>query len=419
VKNVLILMRKEFLQRTRGKGFWIGTLAFPVLVVGLSLLPALFMHLGAQKESRIAVIDLTGRLSQASGLGASERQDRFRLFPCDSAGLPDLKKALLQKVLENELEAVVVVPARAIADPVPIELYARNVSSFERNERVRARVSAAVTELRLLDQGFDPRTVLALTRTLPMRTFKVQKEGAEERSSGSEFLVIYLLVLSLYMTLVFYGTFVLRAVIEEKSSRAVEIVLSLVRPGQLMASKILGVGSVGLLQYLIWAVILVGFFVFGGNWLQAKLGPDFAWNTIPVGTIVAFVVFFVLGYLLYWTMWAALGAMVNNETEAQQLQYPVIMLLVVPFMAMFYVLNSPHSSLSVILSLIPFFAPILMFVRVAVDPPPFVQIAASVILLLGTLWVCIWAVGRIFRVGILMFGKRPTLPEVLRWLRYG
>ncbi|MDZ7372449.1 MAG: ABC transporter permease [candidate division KSB1 bacterium] len=419
MRPVLVLVRKELLQRIRGKGFWIGAILFPVLVVGMSVLPALFMRLSAGKEHRIAVVDLTGRLTEASSLLGAGGQYRFQIYRCDSTELPRLREDLLGQIRRNQLEGVVVVPAGAIGGPAtPMELYAKNISSFERNEAVRARISSGVIELRLLQKGLDPQTVLSLMHPLPLRTFKVQKAGAEERSGGVEFLVVYLMVLSLYMTIILYGTSVLRAVIEDKSSRAVEIILSLVRPGQLMAGKILGVGSAGLLQYFLWVVILLAVFVLGGDWMQAKLGQEFR-VTVSPGTIAAFVVFFVLGYLLYSTLWAALGAMVNNEAEAQSLQYPLVMLLVVPFMAMFHTINAPHSTVSVVLSLIPFFAPILMFVRIAIDPPSLVQIASSIVLMILALWASIWVVGRIFRVGILMIGKRATLPEVVRWLRYG
>jgi len=421
VRKVLVLVRKEFLQRVRGKGFWIGTLALPIVVVGLSFLPGLFMHLSQAKEQRVALVDLTGRLREASVLQRKGDRYRFHIVEVDSASLATVRGKLLDGVREEEYDAVVVVPAAAAIETSGsfIELYAKSVSGFEKNEAIRSRVSEAIVEIRLIDRGLEPQLVQELTRELRLRTFKVSKRGAQARSGGAEFLLIYLLVFSLYMTMIFYGTFVMRAVIEEKSSRAVEIILSLVRPGQLMAGKILGVGSVGLLQYVIWILTLVVAFMFGAGWVQGQLGPGMEFPSLSPLVIFSFLLFFILGYLLYSTLWAALGAMVSSESEAQQLQFPLVMLLVVPFLAMFYVINAPHTTLSVVLSLIPFFAPILMFVRIAVDPPSLAQILVSIGLLLATLWISVWAVGRIFRVGILMVGKRATLPEVMRWLRYG
>ncbi len=420
MRKVLVLVHKEFLQRVRGKGFWIGTLALPIIVVGLSFLPGLFIHLSQAKEQCVALVDLTGRLREASVLQRKGDRYQFHIVEVDSANLATVREKLLDGVREEEYDAVVVVPAAAIETGRSfVELYAKSVSGFERNEAIRSRVSEAIVEIRLIDRGLEPQLVQELTRELRLRTFKVSKRGAQARSGGAEFLLIYLLVFSLYMTMIFYGTFVMRAVIEEKSSRAVEIILSLVRPGQLMAGKILGVGSVGLLQYVIWILTLVVAFMFGAGWVQGQLGPGMEFPSLSPLVIFSFLLFFILGYLLYSTLWAALGAMVSSESEAQQLQFPLVMLLVVPFLAMFYVINAPHTTLSVVLSLIPFFAPILMFVRIAVDPPSLVQVLASIGLLLATLWISVWAVGRIFRVGILMVGKRATLPEVMRWLRYG
>lgn len=420
MSKTLALIRKEFLQRVRGKGFWIGTLALPVLLVGLSFVPALLMHVSAGKRNNVVVVDLTRRLGQVLQADASDSKLKIQVVTADSAQLPVLKNRFSKRISRGEIEAVLFVPANATKPGnVSLELYAKNVSNFELNRALRTRVSEAVVEVRLVDSGFDPMLVRQLTRGLDLKTFKVGKAGVQQRSAGAEFMIVYLLVFSLYMTLIFYGTFVMRGVIEEKSSRAVETILSMVRPAQLMAGKILGIGAVGLVQYFLWLIMIVVFLTLGQQWLGSAIGVEGFVGSIPLGTLVAFVVFFVLGYLLFSTLWAALGSIVNSESEAQQLQFPLVMLLVIPFMAMFYVINAPNTTVSVALSLFPFFAPILMFLRIAVDPPAFWQIALSVALLALTIWVAILVVGRIFRVGILMTGKRPTLPEILRWLRHG
>ncbi|NOZ55357.1 MAG: ABC transporter permease [Calditrichaeota bacterium] len=419
MRKTLALIRKEFLQRVRGKGFWIGTLALPVFFVGLSFVPAFFMHLSAGKESKVVVVDLTRRLEQVLQANATDTRLKMEVIPADSAQLPTLKEQLSRRISRGEIDAALFVPASATKPgTVSLELYAKNVSNFELNNALKTRVSEAVVEIRLLDSGFDPMLVRQLTRGLELKTFKVGKTGVQQRSAGAEFMIVYLLVFSLYMTLIFYGTFVMRGVIEEKSSRAVETILSMVRPSQLMAGKILGIGAVGLVQYFLWLVMIILFLVLGQHWLQSVAGVGGSVGSIPAGTLAAFVVFFVLGYLLFSTLWAALGSIVNSESEAQQLQFPLVMLLVIPFMAMFYVINAPNTTVSVVLSLVPFFAPILMFLRIAVDPPALWQVALSVVLLVLTIWGAIWVVGRIFRVGILMTGKRPTLPEILRWLRH-
>ena len=419
MKKTVALVRKEFLQRVRSKGFWIGTLALPVLFVGFSFLPGLFMNLSAGKARKVVVVDLTRRLEPVLSRDTADARLKLEVVPADSGRLSSLRTELAERIKKGEIDAALLVPADAIrSGKSRVELYAKNVSNFELNRTLQSRVSEAVVEVRLLESGLDPLLVRQLTRELKLKTFKVGKSGIEQRSAGAEFMIVYLLVFSLYMTLIFYGTFVMRGVIEEKSSRAVETILSMVRPSQLMAGKILGIGAVGLVQYFLWLGMIFGALVIGKQWLQSVAGVGGSVGGVAAGTLAAFVVFFVLGYLLYSTLWAALGSVVNSESEAQQLQFPLVMLLVVPFMAMFYVINAPNTTLSVALSLFPFFTPILMFLRIAVDPPAFWQVALSVVLLGLTVWGAILVVGRIFRVGILMTGKRPTLPEVMRWLRH-
>jgi ABC-2 type transport system permease protein len=145
---------------------------------------------------------------------------------------------------------------------------------------------------------------------------------------------------------------------------------------------------------------------------------NFAMPSLAPETLVFFIVFFVLGYFLYAAMYAGLGAVVNSDQEAQQLVFPLVMLVIIPFLCTFYIIGSPNSQLSVILSLIPFFAPITMFARIAVQTPPAWQIALCLVLMVATIFGTIWVVGRIYRVGVLMYGKRPNLPEVIKWIRY-
>ena len=223
------------------------------------------------------------------------------------------------------------------------------------------------------------------------------------------------------MTVIFYGQIILRGVIEEKSSRVVEIVLSSLRPFQLMAGKILGIAAVGFTQYAIWALFGIAATKYSGK-VVSRFFPaatDFPIPTIPAYIFVYFIIFFVLGYFLYGTLYAGIGSMVNNEKEAQQLVMPVTMFLVVPIMLMMFVIKSPDSSVSVILSLIPFFAPILMLLRISVLLPPFSQIAASIVLLILTTILMIWISAKIYRVGILMYGKRPSFSQIIKWMRYG
>ena len=206
----------------------------------------------------------------------------------------------------------------------------------------------------------------------------------------------------------------MRSVLEEKTSRVMEVVLSSATAGELMAGKILGVGAVGLTQIAVWVLIGLGATTPGLLAARNQLSDI---NLSPAA-LPAFAVFFVLGFLLYSALYAALGAMVNSEQEAQQWQFVVVMPIIIPVMLMTYVIRQPNAPLSVWMSLVPFFAPILMYVRVVVQPPPLWQIGVCIALMVLTVWGAVALCSRIYRVGILMYGKRPTLPEIVKWVRY-
>ncbi len=183
-----------------------------------------------------------------------------------------------------------------------------------------------------------------------------------------------------------------------------------------MMGKILGIGAVGLTQFSIWTLFGIGASVYGTSFIPA--GANFAMPSIPAHVFVYFVIFFILGYFLFGTLYAAIGSLVNSEKEAQQLVMPVTMFLVIPIMLMIFIIRAPNSSLAVFLSFIPFFAPILMFLRITVLIPPFGQIGASIVILILTILLMVWLTAKIYRIGILMYGKRPKLTEIVRWIRY-
>jgi ABC-2 type transport system permease protein len=218
----------------------------------------------------------------------------------------------------------------------------------------------------------------------------------------------------LYLNMLVYGFAVMRSIIEEKSSRVLEVLLSSLTAKHLLAGKIIGVGAVGLTQFLIWLIIAGAFAVLGLTASNSVLSNVH----IPMMGLIAFGVFFILGYFLYSTMYAALGAMVNSDQEAQQVQWPAMLPTVFSIVLSTPVLQHPNSQLAFWSSMIPFFAPILMFVRIMADTPPLWQTALSIALMLLTTWGLLGLSSRIYRVGILMYGKRPTLPELRRWLRY-
>jgi ABC-2 type transport system permease protein len=320
-----------------------------------------------------------------------------------------------KKLVENEsIDGVVYIP-HTIIEEGKIQYFAKNVANFSVNQRIKNSIGKIVTDHRIHQSGLDPVIINKLTKRLEMKTIKIVKGGKEsERGFMEEYFTTLIFVLILYMTLILYGTSIMRSIVQEKTTRIIEILLSSTNPFQLMTGKILGQGSVGLTQYLIWALFGIGLVLFGGNIMPAS-GDYF---NFPPSLFIYFVIYYILGYFVYAVLYAAVGAMTNSDQEAQQLSFPVIMLLIVPLLLIGFLVKNPDSPTIVVLSLIPFFSPIIMFARINLTAPSFLEIGGSIVILLATIFFLIWIVSKIYRVGILMYGKRPTMPEIIRWVRY-
>ena len=422
--KILAVVKREYLQIVRTKGFIIGTVLGPVFMSLMLVVPIVLSVITVEEQETIAVIDSSGDILNGLELKLKDvrLKDGTQRYLLEEHRSPDdvgeLRERLNQKVLSKDLSGYLFLPTDIVSGG-EAEFVSEHVSDFEKTQDIRRALNSVVVERRLKGEAIDPQLVGRLIMPVPLSTHKVTSRGVEEDTGGT-FLVSYFLVLILYMTLIFYGQAVMRGVIEEKTSRVVEIVLSSMKPYQLMAGKIIGIAAVGFTQYAIWTLFGIALAT-KGRALAASAFPQmdsFQIPTIPPYVFVAFVIYFVLGYFLYSTIFAAVGSMVNNEKEAQQLMMPVIMMLVIPLLLIMFVMRSPSSSLSVGLSLFPFFAPMLMLLRVCILLPPFTQILASIVLLVAAILAMIWLTGKIYRVGILMYGKPPRLPEILKWLRY-
>ncbi len=421
--KILAVIKREYLQIVRTKAFLLGTILGPVVIGLFIFVPVLVSVMSVGDQERIGVIDTSREvykeLESRMDFKLKDGRPRYILEKYKvTADLDQLKESLNQKVLDGELSAYMYIPENIIEGGT-VEFTSEHVSDFEKISSLNKVLNSVIVEKRLKKAGLDPQEVSRYIKQVDFKTQKVTKKGVEEDTGGT-FIVSYILVLILYMTLIFYGQIILRGVIEEKTSRVVEIVLSSLRPSQLMAGKILGIAAVGLTQYLIWAVFGVALSSYSSS-LVSGIFPQasgFKIPSIPTYVFVYFVVFFILGYFLFATIYAAIGSTVNSEKEAQQLVMPVTMMLVVPILLMMFVMRAPESTLSVVLSLIPFFSPILMLLRICILLPPFIQILGSIVLLAVTTVGMIWVAGKIYRVGLLMYGKRPSFPEIIKWVRY-
>jgi ABC-2 type transport system permease protein len=273
-------------------------------------------------------------------------------------------------------------------------------------------VEEALVGHRLRAAGLEGDTVAAVTRKLDLRTVRVTASGAREDRGGT-FLLAVLLMLMLYSTVAMWGAAIMNGVIEEKANRVVEVIVSSVPPSSLFWGKLLGVGGAGLTQFAFWAACMAAASAYGSALAGARL-PE----VTPL-LVASFVLYFVLGYFLYGALYAAVGSAVNTQAEAQALAFPLMLPLILAVLVFGAVVGAPDSPMSVALSLFPFFTPLLMFLRIAVLTPPAWQIALSVAILLASIAFLTWVGGRIYRVGILMYGKRATFPEIVRWAREG
>ena len=250
-----------------------------------------------------------------------------------------------------------------------------------------------------------------------MQTNELSKEGGSTKKGFMEaYFGTFMFVMVLFMTLLLYGIAMMRGILEEKSSRVMEVLLGSVSPNELMSGKILGIGLVGLTQVMIYALTAGAVRVFLAS---RSPSPELAGflTSFTMGKMAFFLVFFLLGYFMYTALFACVGAVCNSEQEAQNLQSPIQMCLMLPMMATIFFVGQPDSTISVIVSLIPIFTPMVMFMRICVQTPPAWQIALSIVLTLGATWILFRGAAKIFRIGILMYGKRPTIPEILRWAR--
>jgi len=422
MNKILSVIKREYIQIVRTKGFIIGTILGPVLMAAFIVIPVLVSLVSVDKQEKIGVVDLSGEIFMEldTRLDATLRDGsrRYLLERFEPAYGKDIRETLNQKVLEKELSAYIFIPDDVISGGA-VDYVSEHVSDFDKIRNISSVLNNIVVERRLKTEGLDPNKIAAYMQPVKFSTNKVSSRGVEEDVGGT-FIIAYVLVLILYMTLFFYGGIIMRSVLEEKNSRVVEIVLSSMKPFQLMMGKILGIAAVGFTQYAIWAVFGLAATRYSRKIVSGLVPADtgFKIPSVPGYIFIYFVVFFILGYFLYATFYAAIGAMVNSEKEAQQLLMPVSMFLIIPILLMTLVLKSPDSSISVVLSLIPFFAPILMLLRICLLLPSAIQIGGAVVLLILSTVVMIWVAAKIYRVGILMYGKRPNLKEIVKWMRY-
>lgn len=396
------------------------TLLTPLLMIAMGVIPSLLISLETEEEAKINIIDqsqfIYTQLAQTlqDTMENGELKYVLREIKSESSDITNIlqdQKSLIEK---EEINALLVIPDNVVEEG-KLDFYSKNVANFDLNRVLRSNISKIVIDHRLNQSGLDPAVINDLTKGLQMTTIKITKGGKEsERGFLDEYFSTFIFILILYMTLIFSGSAIMRSIIQEKTSRIIEVLLGSANPFQLMAGKIIGQGSVGLTQYIIWSVFGILLVLYGGNVmpLSAK------YFSFSPTIFIYFILFYLLGYLFYASLFSAIGAITNSDQESQQLIFPVIMFLIVPLMMLGVLVKNPDSTLITTMSMIPFFSPIMMFGRINISNPPFIEVAGSILILIVSIVFLIWIVSKIFRVGILMYGKRPTLPEIIKWFSY-
>jgi ABC-2 type transport system permease protein len=409
------VVRREYLERVRTKGFLIGTVLGP-LILGAMMIVPLFAMRSSSKLLVVAVLDRVGTLGPPieEALRAARFDDKPRFDVQAAGGEPAAAReaALKKAVLERRLDGYLVIPEDALAKGTA-SYFGRNVSNRIDLRTMERVVSDVLVGVRLAGAGLDPAKVKDLTRDLDLKTIRLSESGEREDQGAAMILAIILLMI-LYTSILMWGAMVMNSVVEEKTSRVVEVMASGVPSSTLLAGKLLGVGAAGLTQFLVWSVSLLGASLF----MAGPLTGTFPMPEITPLMLVSFVLFFLLGFLFYAALYAAIGAAVNTVQEAQNLMWPVMTPIIIGMVSFTAVLEAPDGAFSVAMSMIPGVSPLIMFLRIVVLTPPMWQIALSIALLaLGILGV-LWVSARVYRVGILMYGKKPTFPELVKWVRH-
>lgn len=432
MKKFLAVLKREYIQRVRAKMFIVSTILLPVVMSLFVLVPAFILSIEAV-PMRVAVVDQTGKLyarladavandeeppeqTGQSRTGPQMGKRAFVLEQVASVG-PDAAEQRAQleaRLRKRELDGYMILPSDLLQHG-KAEFFNNNPGDLFSRGVLQSSLNRAVREQRLIEAKVDPETRQGLFQPVQLQSVKIGDAG-EKRDTGETFVLVFGVGFIMYLAILMYGQIILGAVIEEKETRIAEILFSSVKPFTLMMGKLVGVSLVALTQLAIWGTAFSAFALYGVN-LLASRGMPANIPAIPFVHYIYFALFFLLGYFIYATIYALVGSMVTTTQEGGQLAMPIILILVVSFYLFLPVSRSPDSSFSFWASMIPFSAPVAMLVRIVTRTPPFWQIALSLVIGISSVILIMWVASRIYRVGMLMYGKRASLPEALRWAR--
>ena len=442
LRTIGIVIGREYSTRVRKKSFLLTTFITPILFAALCLVPAFLMTNMKESAKRLAVVDNSGIV-----LPCLEDGETVSYVDMSSSDADSVKARLAELGCDGVL---VVSPLDSVAKTISAEIYSPSPLGIDLEENLGNRLDDALENYRIESYGIEGLAQIMedVKVNVPLRSYTISDDGEEKVSeSGVYMLVSMILGMVIYMFIVMFGAMVMSSVIEEKSSRVVEVLVSSVKATELMFGKIIGIAFVALTQFLLWIVLTVAIVGVVG----ALVGPSLASGLDPaemsqmagmdagqlagmtgsselgviisslsnmhLGTIlVCFLIFFVLGYMLYASLFAAIGSAVENEGDSSQLQMPVTVPLMIAFFVALYAFKAPESTLVFWCSLIPFTSPIVMLARLPYGVPAW-ELVLSIVLLALTFALCAWLSAKIYKVGILMFGKKTTWKDLWKWLK--
>lgn len=449
MNKIFIIIRREFLSRVKKKSFIIMTLLTPILMGALMVVPSLLASMGDTSVKKIAVVDNTKIfVNKLQGNGTiSYEYITSDEFPAYKANMKD-----------KGINAILLIDPTIINNPRGAKIYSNDDVSVETSSKIESSMEDIIKGEKMKTFNIkDIDILLEKTKSkVDLTTIKIDENGNEKQSNTFVIMgIAYIFGFMMYLFIFLFGSQVMRGVIEEKSNRVVEVIISSVKPIQLMMGKIIGIAAVGLVQFLIWIALSVAIFIGVQSYIAdsyskqlaqqtevssmmngagtahvnaaniakieeqhgdtAKIFDSISERILPI--IIYFIIFFIGGYLLYSSLFAAVGSAVDNETETQQFMLPITIPLVLALMVMMHTFQNPNSPLSFWFSIIPFTSPIVMMARIPFEIPTW-EIIISIVVLYTTIFFTIWLSSKIYRTGILMYGKKSSFKEMIKWIRH-
>ena len=421
-RKLFLIIKREYMTRIRSRVFIISTILAPILILAIIFVPILMTKYDSGQKYQIAIVDHTGQVAQRL-----VQMNGERYLAMDNTSIDSLKKM----VVKGSITGYIVITQGILDGKTNPEMVSSGSGGISLMSDVQSNLQTAIRDALLshLDVNSDVKQII--NRHIDLQTSKLTEAGQETQNTTILFIVGYIMAFAIYTAMFTYGGIIMRGVLEEKTSRIIEIMASSAKPIELLIGKVIGVGLVGATQFVIWALLISSAATFGAPFIMQLVGggsqahaaasaaaSSFTVPSIPPTLWVYFILFFILGYLMYGALFAAVGSAADSETDIQQLMFPIILPIIIPIMLLGAVASNPDSTTAIVTSMIPLFSPILMIARLAITEVPLWQSLGSIVLMLLTFWLFMWLSSRIYRVGILMYGKKPSFKELARWIRY-